>query len=286
VIDTTKTPAHQWTHDGSRVLLLKCVSRDGKTHGGFQWPLTVGATVSAPDASRVAECGYGLHGWPWGLAVGDGAHPDYSATWLVFAADPADVIDLGGKAKAVGVCEVVAVGTYLECYLAVLRGQIAWTQHASSGAASATGWSGAASATGGRGAASATGESGAASATGWRGAASATGESGAASATGERGAASATGWSGAASATGGRGAASATGGRGAAVVTGPDSSVECGQTDIAVATADSVRWVIRRGAVLAQRTERGAWLLFADDWECDDGEVVLVEHGVIWRDWR
>jgi hypothetical protein len=52
------------------------------------------------------------------------------------------------------------------------------------------------------------------------------------------------------------------------------------------ACADIVYWTIRRGAVLAQRTSKGAFLLRADDWQCDEGETVLVEHGVIWRNWQ
>jgi hypothetical protein len=218
---------HQWTHDGAEVLIAKCVGAHGETHGGFRWPLTVGAVVEAPDWRDDTNCGGGLHGWPWLFSVGDGKNPDYTATWLVFGADPADVRDLGGKVKARR-GTVRAVGSYLDVALALHAGHIAWIQQASSGAASATGERGAASATGWSGAASATGERGAASANGWRGAASATGERGAASATGESGAASATGWSGAASATGAWGAASATGGSGAASVTGLNGRAQAG----------------------------------------------------------
>jgi len=229
--DAPIIPRHLWTHDGSEVLILKCVAKDGKTYGNFQWPLTVGAEIAAPDFTTVAECGGGLHGWPWGFSIGDGKEPDWAATWLVFGALPADVIDLGGKVKT-RTATIRYVGDWMGASAFVLAGQIAWVHQAArgaasatgwSGAASATGWSGAASATGGRGAASATGARGAASATGWSGAASATGWRGAASATGERGAASATGGRGVASATGWRGAASATGASGAASATGESS---------------------------------------------------------------
>jgi len=222
---------HEWTHDGDKVLLLKCVNKDGTSYGGFQWPLTVGESVEAPDWNPTPECGGGLHGWPWGLAMGDGTAPDYSAQWLAFSADPAEVVNLGGKAKTKR-ATIVASGTYLECHLTVLKGQIAWTQHASNGAASATGC---------RGAASATGENGAASATGWRG---------------------------------------------IAAVTNDECRVECGADGMCAACADVVYWTIRRGAVLAQRTSKGSFLVLADDWVCDDGETVLVEHGVIWQDWQ
>ena len=280
---------HQWTHDVDKVLVIKCVSHDMKSYGGFQWPES--GPVEAPDWNGKAECGGGLHGWAWGLSVGDGMSPDYQAKWLVFSADPRDVIDLGGKVKCKK-ADVIMCGTYLECYLRVLPGQIAWTQQRGaasatglSGAASATGWRGAASATGESGAASATGLSGAASATGERGAASATGLSGAASATGLSGAASATGWSGAASATGWSGAASATGWRGAAVTTQDFSILECGSDGLCATTADTVFWIVRKSAILCQRTRKGAYLIFADDYKLEDGQKVLIEHGVVYIQW-
>jgi len=107
------TPWHQWTHTGTRVLIAKCVGANGETYGDFRWPLTVGAEVVAPDWCDDGECGGGLHGWPWLFAVGDGKEPDYAGTWLVFAARPEDVRDLGGKVKA-RAGRVVCVGTYAQ----------------------------------------------------------------------------------------------------------------------------------------------------------------------------
>ena len=217
---------HQFVDESGRVLGLKVLGRDRRTYGGFLWPES--GVVECPDWSPVAECGNGLHFWPLGLSVGDGATPEYSQPWIVVACKPEGVIDLGGKAKAKTV-EVILSGSYLECMLRVLPIQIRWTQ-----------------------------------------------QSGAASATGESGAASATGWS---------GAASATGGRGAAVVTGPEGLVECGPTDIAVATHSPVWWRVHPGSVLAMRTDTGAWLVHADDYEISDGEIVAVENGVVWQEW-
>ena len=175
------TPPHQWTHDGEHVLILKCVNADMTSHNGFVWPQS--GPVRPDTWSRNPDCeSGGLFGWPWGLSFGDGKQPQYDGKWIIFRAHPADVILVGGKCKAVpnddkGRCpEVVYCGDYAGALAGVLPGQIAWVQHAASGAASATGMRGAASATGWRGAASATGERGAASATGARGAASATGE--------------------------------------------------------------------------------------------------------------
>jgi hypothetical protein len=179
-------PRHQWTHTGAEVLILKCVERSGQTYGGFQWPLTAGAAVAAPDWEPTAECGHGLHGWPWGFAIGDGKEPEWAATWLVFGAVPAEVVDLGGKVKAKA-GTVRYVGDWSGALEFILPGQMAWVHQAAMGAASATGARGAASATGWMGAASATGESGAASATGWMGTASATGGASAAVVTGRYG---------------------------------------------------------------------------------------------------
>ena len=39
---------------------LRKIHKDGM-HYGFQWPLEVGAVVSAPDWNPEAECGGGLH---------------------------------------------------------------------------------------------------------------------------------------------------------------------------------------------------------------------------------
>src|SRR3990167_3993076 len=278
-----KAPApidiHQWTHTGDDVLIVKCVGAGGVTYGDFVWPLTVGAEVIAPDWRADAECGGGLHGWPWGLSIGDGKEPDWSAPpWLVFAAKPTDVVDLGGKVKA-RCGRVVYVGDWQGATNHVLSGQIAWVlQRTANAAKRSKGERGAASATGERGAASATGWSGAASATGERGAASATGESGAASATGWRGAASATGWSGAASATGWSGAASATGESSAAVVTGIDGRAKAG-----VFGALALAWrndAAQRSDMRVARTGVGDGsdgLLLADVWYCLDAAGAFVE---------
>ena len=283
-----KAPApidiHQWTHTGDDVLIVKCVGAGGVTYGDFVWPLTVGAEVIAPDWRADAECGGGLHGWPWGLSIGDGKEPDWSAPpWLVFAAKPTDVVDLGGKVKA-RCGRVVYVGDWQGATNHVLSGQIAWVlqrtanaakrSKAERGAASATGERGAASATGWSGAASATGERGAASATGWKGAASATGVRGAASATGERGAASATGLSGAASATGWRGIAS---------LSGKLGQIEVGPHALGAVTANEWYWVVNKGSVVACRwSVDDVWhhrLLLGDDQDVEDGTIIKVVDG-------
>jgi hypothetical protein len=239
--ETAVISRHQWTHGGTEVLIAKCVSQDGRSYGGFQWPLTVGATVEAPDWRDDGECGGGLHGWPWLFSVGDGKDPDYAGTWIVFGAVAEDVRDLGGKVKVRrGV--VRCVGSYMQVVRYLHPGQLAWIAHAAMGAATSTGDGGAATSTGYMGAASSTGDWSAASSTGDRGAASSTGDWSAASSTGDRGAASSTGYMGAASSTGARGAASSTGDWGAASSTGDmGAASSTGDGGAAVATGINSR---------------------------------------------
>ena len=180
------TPIHQWTFKGDRVLIVKCVPPDGKTHNGFQWPLTVGETVKPVNFARDQKCDSGgLFGWPWGMAVGDGKSPVATHVWLVFSAKPENVIGNieGAKCKVVPdekdpeeCAKIEYVGSQAGAMAFTILGRVDWVQKQSSGSASATGYSGSASATGDRGSASATGYSGSASATGDSGSASATGK--------------------------------------------------------------------------------------------------------------
>jgi len=301
----TITPVWQWTHDGKRVLLLRYVSMEYKSYGGFTWPEQIGAEIECPDWNPEPVCGGGFHGWPWGIGIGSGKDPVFVDTfWQVISADPKDIVWVeNDKAKCRKV-RLEHVGSWWECIAKIEAGRTTWIQHASrgsasatgergsasatgwSGSASATGWSGSASATGWSGSASATGWRGSASATGWRGSASATGESGSASATGERGSASATGGSGSASATGGSGSASATGWRGAAITTGEYSTVECGKDGIAVSTADEVTWIARPGAVFVHRYEgirstRSLKIATFKGTKATDGERITFKCGKI-----
>ena len=171
-VDTKTPPVHQWTHDGKRVLLVKCVNRDGTSHDGFVWPKS--GPVLPTTWSRDATCeSGGLFGWPWGMSIGAGRDPDAVAAWIVFSARPENVIPVGtdGKVKAVpgedGDDVIVEYyGTQADAMYMTSQGRVAWVQKNSRGSASATGDSGSASATG---------DSGSASATGYRGSASATG---------------------------------------------------------------------------------------------------------------
>jgi hypothetical protein len=93
---------HNWTDGGDKVLILRCCNKDGSSYGGFIWPRT--GEVSAPDWNNRKECGGGLHGWPWGMGIGEGKDFNFSDDlWIVFAVKPEDVVgelDNGWKCKA------------------------------------------------------------------------------------------------------------------------------------------------------------------------------------------
>src|SRR5579859_1644349 len=98
---------HQWTHTGEKVWFVRCNSTG---HNGFVWPRS--GTTICPKAAvdrqaamqPTCESG-GLFGWPWGFCLGVGKDVDYRADWIVFAANPEDVIGIHGKAKAIGEVE-------------------------------------------------------------------------------------------------------------------------------------------------------------------------------------
>jgi len=212
---TSLDQAHQWTHTGTEVLILKCVSPDGTTYRGFKWPLEVGAEVHPDTWDPSPNCGEGLHGWPWGFGLGDGKDPDWSGKWIVFGSNPADIIgNLESQRKCKAKVGIVRfVGDWNAAMRFILPGQMALVSHIAylsndthttgdSSASSATGYSSASSATGYSSASSATGYSSPSSATGYSSASRATGDSSASSATGDSSASSATGYSSASSATG------------------------------------------------------------------------------------
>jgi hypothetical protein len=210
-----ESPAH-WKHEG-KTLGLRVLGSGGKTHGGFQNPLEVGAEVFAPDFKNEATCGNGLHWVPWGMGHDGQEHGIDRRIWQVI--EPlGDVVAIEAKAKSYGV-RIVHVGPLAECMKFMEAGRIAYVEAHSSGSASSTGYSGSASSTGDRGSASSTGYSGSASSTGDRGSASSTGDSGSASSTG---------YSGSASSTGSRGSASSTGSSGSASVTGLYGQAQAG----------------------------------------------------------
>jgi hypothetical protein len=226
-----KTPVHQWVHDGEEVLVLRFADANGKSYEGFQHPMEIGHRVTPPDWDPKPKCGGGIHGWAWGIGLGEGKDPDWSALWQVYGAKPEDVVgnlEAGMKCKfRTGVLR--HKGDWHSAMMFILDGQKRWVEHFSDGQSSATGDRSASSATGDRSASSATGYRSASSATGYSSASSATGDSSASSATGYSSASSATGDSSASSATGDSSASSATGDRSASVVTGLDGKARAGK---------------------------------------------------------
>ncbi len=284
------TPLAKWTHDGDKVLLVKCVDKGGISHGGFQWPKS--GTVTTPNwkADNSCESG-GLFGWPWGLNLGGGKEPMYDGDWIVFAASPESVVDMGDKAKAGPSAEVLYYGPWAGALEMTRAGRLAWldyriktaTENAIArrgevtsrsdevcGAATASGDSGAATASGYRGAATASGDRGAATASGYSGAATASGYRGAATASGDRGAATASGYS---------GAATASGYSGAAGITGEYSTIDIGPNAAGVSTAEDFYWTVRTGAVLLCRWKDGHCVLVGT--RELDGQTVRVVRGQV-----
>jgi len=100
-VKPTMLKPHEWTDGGDKVLILRRCNADGSSKNGFVYPKS--GPVECPDWNSEAVCGGGLHGWPWGWCLGEGA--DYSIiddAWLVIAAKP--------EASSGDWCEVSASG--------------------------------------------------------------------------------------------------------------------------------------------------------------------------------
>ena len=94
----------------SKSLVLKVVSADMKSYGGFQWPGVGGIAVAADwDASPV--CGGGLHGWLNGVGylACQSWSDDPMSKWLVLSVNTDTIVDIDGKVKFPK-AEVVHVG--------------------------------------------------------------------------------------------------------------------------------------------------------------------------------
>ncbi len=183
---TDITPIHQWTNKDGRVFLLRFSDIKHQSYGGFQWPKDVGSIIVCPDWEAKPSCGNGLHGWPWGIGLGNGKEPVFTdAMWQVVSALPEDIIQVenGPKVKAREV-RLEYVGSWWAAFALIEKGRDAWTRTSARGAASNSGYGGAASNSGYGGAASNSGSRGAASNSGSRGAASNSGYGGAAVSTG------------------------------------------------------------------------------------------------------
>ena len=128
---------HQWTNGGDKVLILRRCNPDGTSSHGFTWKMNVGDVNESPDWDETCKCGGGLHGWPWGMGLGQGSDFDIiHDTFLVLAASPQDVVgNIGGQWKCkVRVASVVESGSFGKCWDYIQKGRdLLICQMASSG---------------------------------------------------------------------------------------------------------------------------------------------------------
>lgn len=92
---------HEFINSDGEVLILRRIPKSRTTCNNFKWPNGTGATVECPDWNDKAECGGGLHGWPWGFGLGEGCDYDIiDDIWLVIGVKPEDVVgELNNGAK-------------------------------------------------------------------------------------------------------------------------------------------------------------------------------------------
>ena len=131
VIDAASTPETAnrvspglWTDGGDRVLILRRCAPDGSSSRGFVWPEK--GQLEAPDWTRNGQCGNGLHGWPWGMGLGEGSDYDIIGDrWIVFTALPDDIdaeLERGWKCKARR-GEVVFCGAFAAAWAMINSGR-------------------------------------------------------------------------------------------------------------------------------------------------------------------
>jgi len=223
-------PIHQWTHDGTKVLLVKQIERnrttggmdkeDGTTAPVITWPES--GIVECPDWDPKPKCGNGIHAWPWGMFLGEGKDVDATLPFLVLAATPSDVVSIdGGKVKAKSV-EVVHNGSLSSAMYFTQSGRIAWIVEDSKknndgyttgdrSSQSSTGERSSQSSTGHRSSQSSTGDQSSQSSTGYRSSQSSTGYQSSQSSNGDQSSQSSTGHQSSQSSTGYRSSQSSTG---------------------------------------------------------------------------
>ena len=128
-IPTPTVQPHTFTDNGDRVLILRRISKDGMSHGGFaKWGAQseLNITVQPEVWNPTRSCGNGIHGWPWGIGLGDGADYDIcNDRWLVVSAKPEDVVgelEGGWKCKCREVVKIFD-GTYAEAWKVINDGR-------------------------------------------------------------------------------------------------------------------------------------------------------------------
>ncbi len=93
-----------------RALVMRVCREGGRSYAlearGFTWPTEIGAECVAPDWNPTPECGYGLHGWLWGVGdvAGSGASwafEDPNAVWMVVEVDASSIVAIEDVKKKV-----------------------------------------------------------------------------------------------------------------------------------------------------------------------------------------
>lgn len=117
---------HQFTHEG-KLLVLRCIEKDGTSYGGFKNSTEIGSFVEAPDWDSKPECGKGIHAWPWGMGR-DGKDHAGDKIWQVWEACPKSGVWLHGKAKWQKMGPLVYSGpSQAKAVKLIIKGQIAYT---------------------------------------------------------------------------------------------------------------------------------------------------------------
>jgi hypothetical protein len=104
------------TAEPEHVFALKVVGPKGEAHGGFVWPLEVGAVVKPSRWNPQPFCGDGLHAWLNGEGKLSVANRDYvhgdKSKWLVLRVQKDEVVELdGGEKVKFPRCTIEFVGT-------------------------------------------------------------------------------------------------------------------------------------------------------------------------------
>ena len=156
-------------------VMLRTCDKDGKSYGGFQWPLTKGAIVTARDWSPEPVCG-GLHGLIGGIGNWDLLSDSDDAKWMLCAIMRSESVVIDEQKIKVPRCRVDFVGSRAEVLSRIPKSMVAEISFSvneatkdiekKKSAAATTGYRSAAATTGYSSAAATTGDRSAAATTG------------------------------------------------------------------------------------------------------------------------
>ena len=104
-----KAPLPELQIRKGEVLVLRTCDKDLKAHGGFQWPSS--GPVKAPDFSKEAKCGEGLHGLLWGEGNSSLLCWEEDAKGLIIAVLEKEIIKIDSEKVKFPRGRVLFVGT-------------------------------------------------------------------------------------------------------------------------------------------------------------------------------